>query len=56
MRYYFYAVAAMIGMMFGIGMAEDPSLNLLYGIGVLYSSLGLLCYSLVRLVTRKHGY
>jgi hypothetical protein len=56
MRYYFYAVAAMIGMMFGIGMIENPSFNLLYGTGVLYLSVSVLCYSLVRLTTRKHGY
>lgn len=56
MRYYAYFLIGLVGMIFGAGMAEDPSMNLFYGIAVLYPSVGLLCYSMVRLVMRKHGH
>ena len=56
MRYYAYFLISLVGIMFGIGMIENPSFNLLYGTGVLYLSVSVLCYSLVRLTTRKHGY
>ena len=56
MRYYGYFLIGLVGMIFGAGMAEDPSMNLFYGIAVLYPSVGLLCYSMVRLVMRKHGH
>jgi hypothetical protein len=56
MRYYFYAVAGLIGLMFGVGICENPDMNLLAGMAVLYSSIGLFCYSIFRLIIRKHGY
>ena len=56
MKYYFYAVAGLIGLMFGVGICENPDMNLLAGMAVLYLSVGLFCYSIFRLIIRKHGY
>lgn len=55
MRYYVYATIGLIGIIFGAGYVEDPNNNLLVGVAFLYSATGLLCYSLVQLVRKKHG-
>lgn len=55
MKYYFYATIGLIGTMFGIGFIEDPYNNLLVGIGILYGSFGLLCYSLMRIAKNQHN-
>jgi len=56
MRYYFYATAGLIGLGFGVDICQNPDNNLLLGMAFLYSSLGLFCYGILRLITRKHGY
>lgn len=55
MKYYLYATIGLIGTMFSVGYVEDPSNNLLVGVGILYGFVGLLCYSLVQLVRKQHG-
>jgi hypothetical protein len=55
MRYYVYATIGLIGTMFGAGYVEDPNNNLLIGVAFLYSAVGMLLYSLVQLVRKKHG-
>ena len=55
MKYYLYATIGLIGTMFGVGYVEDPSNNLLVGVGILYGFVGLFCYSLVQLVRKQHG-
>ena len=55
MKYYLYATIGLIGAIFGAGYVEDPSNNLFVGVGILYSFVGLFCYSLVQLVRKQHG-
>ena len=55
MRYYVYFGLALLSLFYGVALSEDMSVPIFYGAGFMYLGTGLLCYSIVQLIRRKHG-
>ena len=55
MRYYVYFGLAILSLFYGVALSEDMSVPIFYGAGFMYLGTGLLCYSIVQLIRRKHG-